>query len=136
MTYNEYQKKELGWGLNAFNRPVEYSGVNAWVRLLTNLLFMIPGTYPTSPTMGIGLQTYRFEFEDILLSELQAKIEYQIQTYLPGIPIHSVNVSTETVEGTKVLVIQFDFQVSDQDLQTAYVAMESTASNLNFEVAF
>lgn len=135
-TYDEYQKKELGCGLNAFNRPVEYSGVNAWVRLLTDLLFTRPGTYPTAPTLGIGLQDYRFQFEDVAVSELQNKIDYQVQTFLPGIPAGSVKITTEDVDGTTVLILQFDFRVSDRDLQTAFVAVDTTSKSFNYEVSF
>lgn len=136
MSYNEYQKKEIGWGLNAFNRPVEYSGITAWVRLITQILFTRPGTYPTAPALGVGLQDYRYRFLDDVKVELEEKINYQVRVFLPGLPIGSVQVSSESVNGTEILILQFEFRLSDNNLQTAFVAVDIASKTLNYEVAF
>lgn len=136
MAYREYQKKEIGWGLNAFNRPVEYSGVDAWVKLFVQLLFMQPGTYPTAPGMGVGLQNYRYRFTDEVIVELQEKINSQCELYLSGIPISSVRVSTREYKGDDVIVISAEMAVSDGDLQTVVVAVDTASKTLDYAIAF
>lgn len=136
MAFSEYQKKELGIGLNVFNRPVEYSGIDCWVRLLVQLLFIRPGTYPTDPELGIGIQEYRYTFFDEIKSELESKINLQKRLYLPDIPIGDVRLSSTEINGKNIIVLQFSISVSDGDMKTAYVAIDSTKKTLNYEISF
>lgn len=136
MAFKEYQKKELGIGLNPFNRPVEYTGPKAWTRLLTQILFTRPGTYPTDPELGVGIQDYRYTFFNEVKGEIEAKINNQIQRYLPDIPIGTVSVEEEEINGKHILVLQFEMQVSENDLKTAYVAVDTGTQTLNYEIAF
>jgi phage baseplate assembly protein W len=59
------------------------------------LLLTEPGTYPTCPSMGIGIQSYMHDaLTDDVTSEIQSLLEEQIRTYIPGL-----NVSQVLVEG-------------------------------------
>ena len=136
MSYNEYQKKELGLGLNAFNRPSEYSGIDAWVRLIAELFFTIPGTHPTEPDLGVGIQLYRFSMFDEIKSSLEEKMNRQIRTYLPDIPIGSVTATTEQFNGNDILFVQLEFRVTDGDLKTAFVAVNNVNKTLDYATAF
>ena len=135
LAYREYQKKELGIGLNAFNKPVEYSGIDGWVRLFVQLLFTVPGTYPTDPELGIGIQQYRYEFFDEVKSELESKINYQKRTYLPDIPIGDVVLSTDTYMGNFFIVLALKMTV-DSFTDTVWVAIDSAKKTLNYEISF
>lgn len=135
-TYNEFQKKEIGIGLNVFNKPVEYSGISAWCKQITSLLFTIPGAYSTDPELGIGIQTYRYTFFDNTKSELEEKINYQVRTYLPDIPLSSVTASLENINGIDILCLKIQFSVSENDLNTAYVAYDTVSKSLNYAVDF
>lgn len=128
--------KELGMGINAFNKPAEYSGIKAWVRLITELFFTIPGTYSTDPELGIGIQTYRYSLTEIAISELQTRCQYQIKRYLPDIPLHDIKITETEVQGKNILVVSLNFVVRDTDLQTAYVAIDTASKNINYEVSF
>lgn len=136
MAYKQYQMKELALGTNAFNKPTEYSGIEAWVRLVTELFFTIPGTYSTDPELGIGIQTYRYSFTDVIISELQSIAEYQTKKYLPDIPLSSIRIKETTVQGKSILVVSLQFVVNDDDLKTAYVAIDTASKNINYEVSF
>lgn len=136
MAYGEFQKKELGLGLNAFNKPVEYSGIKAWVRSIVELLFTIPGTYSTDPLLGVGVQTYRYTFFEKTKMILEEKINKQVRTYLPDIPLGAVTASCENVSGVDVLVLKLTFRVSEDDLKTAWVAVDNASKTLNYEVSF
>lgn len=136
MAYEQYQMKELGAGLNAFNKPVEYSGIEAWTRLITELLFTIPGTYSTDPDLGIGIQTYRYSFTDDVKPKLKKRCNDQIRKYLPDIPLRSLNFTETIVNGKEILVLSLVFTVKDEDLKTAYVAIDTASKTINYEVSF
>lgn len=132
----EAQKKELLLGLNSFQQPAEVSGIAAWVKLITHLLFLRKGTYPSDPEMGIGIQTYDYAFIDDIARDLQEAITIQIRTYLPDIPFDSAVVDkTSTESGQVLLLVILNFVVNNGDLQTAVVAAESSNNIINFEVS-
>ena len=53
--------------------------------LLTRLILLEPGTFQSHPDMGVGLiSNYRYRVDDgSLSSDLKARIQTQIDTYLP-----------------------------------------------------
>lgn len=132
----EAQKKELVLGFNSFNNPTEVSGVNAWVKLITHLLFLKKGTYPSDPNIGIGIQTYDYTFIDDIKDELQEDITIQVRTYLPDVPFDSCIVDkTTTSNGIVLLLIIINFIVENGDLETVAVAAEASNNIINFEVS-
>ena len=136
MAYEQFQMKEIGVGLNAFNKPVEYSGVEAWVRLITELFFTIPGTYSTDPELGIGIQTYRYTYSEDTKPKLESKCNEQIRKYLPDIPLTGIKFTDTNIGGKDILVITLSFTVTDTDLKTAYVAIDIASKTINYEVSF
>jgi len=128
--------KEIGLGINAFNRPTEYAGINAWVRLITQLFFTIPGTYPSDPEMGIGIQTFRYNFFDEVKDKLKTAIRNQTRKYLPDIPLGGIEVTNARIQGKDILVVTLSFMVTDSDLQTAYVAVDVASKTIKYEVSF
>lgn len=132
---SESEKKELVLGVNSFDKPAEAIGVNAWVKLVTNLLFMRKGTYPSEPNMGVEIQKYEFSFIDDIKEELESEITSQIQTYLPSVPLDAVNLSSTTLESGKVIllvVLEFSY---NGNLDSVVVAAEDSANLINFKVA-
>lgn len=131
---SDYEKAELILGINSFNKPAEKSGPDAWGSLVSNLLFMKKGTYPTDPEMGCELQKYQFSFIDDVIEEIEEIITNQIRKYLPDIPFDSVIISKETSDtGKPILLILLTFITSNNE-NTVVVAAEQTDNNINFEV--
>ena len=129
------EKKELVLGLNSFNQPAETSGVEAWVKLITNLLFMKKGAYPTDPEMGCEIQKYEYAFVDDVRDEIESLINDQIRRYLPDIPFESATISTTTSDSGKViLLIILQFTYNEGETETAVVATENSKNYINFEV--
>ena len=132
---SESEKKELVLGINSFNKPAEAIDVNAWIKLVTNLLFMKKGTYPSEPEMGIEIQKYEFSFIDDVKEELEMEVTEQIHTYLPGIPLSGINISSTTLESGKiVLLVILEFSYNG-NTNSAVVAAENSANLINFKVA-
>lgn len=131
----ESEKTEQVLGINAFNEPLEKSGANAWAQLISNLAFMTPGTMPTEPEMGCNIQKYQFSFIDDKKDEIEQVISDQVRTYLPDIPLQSVELTTRTLErGNTVLMIILTFNY-DNIQDVAVVAAEKTSDRvLNFDI--
>ena len=129
------EKKELSLSINSFNQPTEVVGAKAWANLVTNLLFMTKGSYPTDPEMGCELQKYEFSFIDEVSDEIQETISEQVRTYLPDIPLESVSVTKEYVQsGQPILLIVLEFSYADGEIDNAVVAAEKANNLINFEV--
>lgn len=134
----DYEKKELSIGIDNFNKPAQLSGKDAWINLITTLLFMKKGTYPTDPEMGCELQKYDYGFmESTVFDKIENEIRDQITTYLPDIPLNSIRVTSESSNGRQpVLLIILEFDVDDiTDFQTAVVAAEKLGQAVNFAVS-
>ena len=67
--------------INKFNTPTVIEGKDAIASRLMTLFMMEPGDDPLHPDMGIGIETYRYTLDT--LSDLQNRIQNQIETYLP-----------------------------------------------------
>lgn len=130
----EAEKTELVLGINSFNKPAEKSGVEAWCKLITNLLFMAKGTYPTDPDMGCDIGQYEFAFIDDVISKIEASITEQVRKYLPDIPLDSVIVSKDTSDsGRPILLVLLQFTY-DEKSDIAVVAAEKADNLINFKV--
>lgn len=130
------EKKEVTLEINSFDKPKELSQVEAWSQLLLNLIFMRPGTYPSMPNMGVGIENYQFEFLEDAIEELTTAISEQQKIYLSDIPLNGINCTQVEHNGTPVLLIQFVFNVEDQ-LKTSAIAINTTSRNfLDFEISW
>lgn len=130
----ESEKTELVLGINSFNKPAEKSGPDAWCNLITTLLFMKKGTYPTDPDMGCEIQQYEFEFIDDVIDKIEESITEQCRKYLSDIPLESVTVTKDTSDSGKpiiLIVIEFTY---DGRSDVAVVAAEKTDNLINFDV--
>ena len=131
----ESEKKDLVLGINSFNKPDEKTSGSAWINLVTNLLFMKKGTYPTEPDMGCELQKYEFAFIDDIHDEVENTIQTQMQKYLPDIPLSSVTVTTEeSSSGRDILLIVLEFDFSDNG-ETAVIAANKNNNLIDFAVS-
>jgi len=87
-TLNEIEeclKNECFLQINDFGSVSMYGDLTALARLIQRLIIMHPMSYPDEPEMGVGIESYEFEFMDnITLSELTDKIKNQIDKYIPN----------------------------------------------------
>lgn len=135
MATMEYEKKELGLNTNAFGKAVEYKGKKAWFQLILNLLFLRPGTYPSIPTMGIGIQDYEYEAIDDVKDNIQMNIQDQIKAFLPDIPLDSVELETVDYNGQAILLITINL-IDDGQIVTGAIASETSNKLINFEISW
>ena len=130
----EAQKAELSLSTNAFNQPLEYSGKNAWIKLIIDLLLTEPGTYPSNPEIGIGLKNYEFQFIESAIVEIEEKLQYQIKTFLPDLPVTDLIVKSENIDGKPYLLVLVQFSTSQYGTENVVVAAEYVNNVINFEI--
>ena len=131
----EANKKELGLSTNVFNKATEYQGKTAWFQLILNLIFLRPGTYPSIPNMGVGLQDYEYEYIDDVKDNIRNKIEEQVNLFLPDVPLTSVEVTSVEYEGKTILLIVISLEDKGQ-IVTGAVASEVTNHLIDFEISW
>ena len=65
---------------------------------LRNLLLTLPGERIMDPSFGVGLARYLFEQNDpIVYAEIQAKIQQQVQKYLPFVRIDNIQFTDPSI---------------------------------------
>lgn len=131
----EANKKELGLSTNVFNKATEYQGKTAWFQLILNLIFLRPGTYPSIPNMGVGLQDYEYEYIDDVKDNIRNKIEEQVNLFLPDVPLASVEVTSVEYKGKTILLIVISLEDNGQ-IVTGAVASEVTNRLIDFEISW
>lgn len=132
----ESSKSEALLEINSFDKPKEVSDVAAWSQLMLNLIFLKPGTYPSMPLMGVGIENYQYEFVDEAIEELTAAITSQQQTYLPDVPLSAVQISKVDQNGTPILIIQLFFNTENGTSGSAIAINTSKRNFLDFEVSW
>ena len=131
----ESEKTEQVLGVNVFDEPLELSGADAWANLVTNLIFMVPGTVPTDPEMGCYIQQYEYSFIDSVRDEISQKIMDQVRTYLPDIPLESISIDTRDSDtnGT-ILIIILEFVYDNTENISVVAAEKDNSGVINFAV--
>lgn len=110
------EKIERTLSLSPYKTTLKYyENADAMVRVILNLLFLKPGTYPNSPEMGIDIEQYKFEFLDtITISQIEENINSQIQTYLSDSVVGYVELKklTTTEEIKRTIIISITVKTS------------------------
>ena len=127
----ESDKTELLLSINSFDNPTQLTDVKAWAQLMTNLIFLEPGTYPSMPAMGVGIESYQYDFMDEAFPELNAAIINQQQTYLPDIPLEAVSLEPYDYGALRILLIHLTFSTNAGRASVA-VAVNATPTSRNF----
>lgn len=132
----ERDKAELTLGINIYDKPEDLVGIKAWTQLMLNLIFISPGTYPSMPELGVGIESYQYDFIDEALEEISAAITSQQQTYLPDIPLSSTSVTTMMVNGEKIMLIQLTFNTDEGPVSSGITLDLTPKKFLDFDIVW
>jgi hypothetical protein len=101
-----------------FNTSEMVNGNLALANIFQSILITEPGTYPTNPTLGIGIQAkYPFEFlDDYTVSQLRNEIYDQISTFVPGINLFEVTIEQLPNQSSTSKTIGIMFTVGSVDM--------------------
>ena len=129
-------KKETSLQINSFDKPNELTGVAAWSQLMLNLIFLKPGTYPSLPEMGVGIEDYQYDFFEEAVEALSAAITEQQKVFLPDVPLTGIKISKLEKNGQPILVIQLFFD-TNEGVETSAIAINTSKRNfLDFDVSW
>lgn len=93
---------------------------------LINLLFTNPGEKISNSNFGVGIRQYLFDnFNDLLLPNIEIRIENQINSYLNYLRLINVTAS-QNIENDNILQIQIVYSISG--------VPEAQILNLNIDV--
>jgi len=82
----EEYKRELTFDINNRKNTKELTDYRSVMQNFSNLLLMVPGTYPDTPLMGVNLKKYQFNFlTDTTISNITSEIKQQVAIYLPNL---------------------------------------------------
>lgn len=132
MALQQYQRIELGFDLDDFNKPISYSGVDAWVHQIMQLCMLDPGSIPSNPTIGIGITRYEFLLEDDR-RKLCNEINRQVPLFYPDMPFTEVTVEASQ-ESSDILYLVTSFTY-DGSVETAVVAVKKGYKYIDFAIA-
>lgn len=129
-------KKETSLQINSFDKPNELTGVAAWSQLMLNLIFLKPGTYPSLPEMGVGIEDYQYDFFEEAVEALSSAITEQQKVFLPDVPLSGIKISKLEKNGQPILVIQLFFD-TNEGVETSAIAINTSKRNfLDFDVSW
>jgi len=131
----ESSKKELVLGVNVLNKPGERSGPAAWAQLILQLIFLRPGTYPSQPNMGVGIQDYDYEFVEVAVEKLNSIIPAQVAMYLADIPVDSIMVSSFEYQGKQIMMIQINL-IDNGAVVSEVIAVEVKNKIIDFDISW
>lgn len=125
-------EKESVFGVDNFKQPQVLEGKDAIATLLVRLIQLEPGTYPSRPTMGVGLlSNYRY-CDAAKAKQLETHIKEQIATFLPK--YQAVNIETRLVSSKLLIDITIDQTlyryeaVQDTDENKTIIGLEPVIS--------
>lgn len=131
---NQYQRIEIGFDLDDFNKPICYSGKEAWIHQLLQLCMMDPGTIPSNPTIGIGMKRYDYLLEDDR-NKLASEINRQVPIFFPDMPFVNCSVQLPTEEEDNDILYLIITFVVNGNLETAVVATKAGYHYIDFAIA-
>jgi len=107
---SEELKKECLLEFDNFQNPSTVEELEGVATMIHTLMFLVPGTYPDCPEMGIAIQDYQFEIlDDQMISKIRTHITEQVNKYLPSITIRNIIVKKfENDSLRKTIGIGFD----------------------------
>ena len=137
MEMREEQKSELTFVINEFQKPLELTKFQAWTQQILTILLMEPGSFPSIPTLGCGLNYQMFKTVDYLNSSFSRKAASQIEEYLGEIPFDSISFS-EYSEDASVIILYIKFTETASTIKTVVVAMkeDETTHRIRFSDYF
>jgi RNA binding exosome subunit len=102
-------KDELLLAKSVYNTNAVRKNLEALAQVLQNIIIYEPGTFPNQPELGVGIESYQFEFlDEKTMTELKSRIDNQISKFIPSDIKIEPKVDTLMNElGKRILVISF-----------------------------
>lgn len=86
--------KDFSFDLGDDGLCQEYTGTDAMILAIRNILLSKPGNYPLTPSLGMNISKYQFDLiDDSEIRQIKSDLAEQIGKYIPNADDVSVEVS-------------------------------------------
>lgn len=123
----EAQKTELSFLINNYQKPLEYTKFEAWGHQILEIALYEPGTFPSDPGIGVGLNKKLFNDIDYMNNTVAESIKSQVEKYLPDIPLASIQFVEYDGGGVNsydgVVIMMITFEVYANQMTTVVTAL-------------
>lgn len=130
-TYQNYQKAGLSFNLDPFNRPLEYSGKDAWARYILELMFYEPGTFPSDEGIGCNLTKETFQNTEYIQTVVVPKINENVQRYCNDIPFEGIDVDLPNTY-TDAAIYHINFRTSADSIECVTVIVKEVQDHIDY----
>ncbi len=116
--------RDFSFNTSAYGRCEEYSGTNAVILAIKNIILSRPGNYPFTPNLGLDIGKYQFALlDEHTLSTIKTELLQQINTYIPT--ISALNVIVGKVEDNENAIgIYISAMDNGEQLETNFVVIQ------------
>lgn len=118
--------RDFSFNRGDFGKAQEVTDASALVLAIKNIILSRPGNFPFTPSLGIDIEKYEFEFaDDKTLDQIKTDITTQIGLYLPN--VEGVYLDVRFVEdedfapGRTILGISVKASMNDETVEVNFL---------------
>lgn len=117
------------YDISDYGEVQKYTGANATINAIKNLILSREGNYPFTPKAGIDIGKYQFDLlDDDEISKIKHDIMFQVTEYIPSIDTLNLNVqkveeiiNNELVTG---LGVHVSAVVSGENIESSFLLIK------------
>ena len=116
----------VGHTFNAGNYGVmeTYTGANAKVLAIKNLILARPGNYPETPSLGINIEKYQFDLlDDQTIDDIKNDMGHQISKYIPDLDNVTITVDKIVEDNDTYLGISVSANTDGDNLMANFLVI-------------
>ena len=89
-----------------------------------NLLLTSPGERIMNPSFGVGVRRFLFEQRDEIMPSLQARIEEQVEAYMPYITINNIIFDNDNPDPSElidrhIVSVSIEYEIPDFNISSS-----------------
>lgn len=130
--------KDIGYGLDGFQRMQVYSESESIARYILNILLTRPGNYPGLPHIGLNIRELLYDdLENFDATVLKEQIYTQCSALLPSIIGDDLFVGIVEYKGVTFLLIRVPVEIDNNTSQVinyAFYQNELNEIKFDFEI--
>lgn len=129
--------KDVGYGLNGFQRMQVYSESESIARYILDILLTRPGNYPGLPHLGLNVKQYLYhDIKDFDSNMLKEQIYAQCNALMPNIISEDIFVGFVNYNGIDFLLIRIPVEVNEAKQVINYAFYQNELREIKFDFEF
>ena len=126
--------KDIGYGLDDFQRMKVYTEAESIARYILNILLMRPGNYPGLPHIGLNVRQLLYDnLETFDATALKEQIYTQCGEIMPNIISNEIFAGVIEYNGITFLLIRIPVEVDSTSKVINYAFYENDLREIKFD---